>query len=96
MSGWRLDLDQPSANSAAMMMDGFLALSSVAASEARGLARRASCTLVRYYVARYTAANAEAWVRSEGAKEAEILIAGACIKPQLTALQGHVADKTDQ
>jgi hypothetical protein len=31
-----------------------------------------------------------------GAKDAGIQIVRACIKPQLTALQGHVADKTDQ
>ena len=54
--------------------------------EARGAVRRASCTLVRYYVARYTAATAEAWARSKGATETEIQIARSCIMPQLTAL----------
>ncbi len=44
------------------------------------------------YVARYTAATAEAWARSKGATDAEIRIARGCIKPQLTALLGHVAD----
>jgi hypothetical protein len=33
---------------------------------------RASCTVVRYYVAKYTLAAAEAWARSKGATEAEI------------------------
>ena len=44
------------------------------ASEARasGLAHRASCTVVRFYVAKYTAPAAEAWARSKGATEAEI------------------------
>jgi hypothetical protein len=65
---------------------------SSAAAETRGPARRASCTLVRYYVARYTAATAEAWARSEGATDAEIRIARGCIKPQLTAWLGHVTD----
>jgi len=65
---------------------------SSAAAETRGPARRASCTLVRYYVARYTAATAEAWARSEGATDAEIQIARGCSKPQLTALLGHVPD----
>jgi hypothetical protein len=67
-------------------------VSSAAASEARGSVGRASCTLVRYYVARYTAATAEAWARSKGATDAEIQTARACIKPRLTALVGHVAD----
>ena len=65
---------------------------SSAAAETRGPARRASCTLVRYYVARYTAATAEAWARSKGATDAEIQIARGCSKSQLTALLGHVPD----
>ena len=65
---------------------------SSAAAETRGPARRASCTLVRYYVARYTTATAEAWARSKGATDAEIQIARGCSKPQLTALLGHVPD----
>ena len=39
---------------------------SSAAAETRGPARRASCTLVRYYVARYTAVTAEAWGLQQG------------------------------
>ena len=62
------------------------------AGEARGPMRRASCMLVRYYVARYTAATAEAWARSKGATDAEIRTARGCIKPQQTALVGQVAD----
>ena len=65
---------------------------SSAAAETRGPARRASCTLVRYYVARYTTATAEAWARSKGATDAEIQIARGCIKSQLIALLGHVPD----
>jgi hypothetical protein len=65
---------------------------SAAAAEARGPIRRASCALVRYYVALYTAATAEAWARSKGATDAEIQTARSCIKPQLTALVGHVTD----
>ena len=72
--------------------DFTVSVSSAAAGETRGAVRRASCTLVRYYVARYTAATAEAWARSKGATDAEIQIARGCIKPQLTALLGHVAD----
>jgi hypothetical protein len=32
---------------------------------------RVSCTVVRYYVAQYTAAVAEAWARGKGATNAE-------------------------
>src|SRR5260370_1269734 len=44
----------------------------VEAGEGSALAKRASCTVVRYYVARYTAPAAEAWARSHGATAAEI------------------------
>lgn len=73
--------------------DFTVSVSSAAAGEAGRLARRTSCTLIRYYVALYTAAIAEAWARSKGATDAEIQIARGCIKPQLAALQGgHIAD----
>src|SRR5258708_39760454 len=72
--------------------DFTVSVSSAAASAARGPVRGASCILVRYYVARYTAATAEAWARSKGATDAEIQAARACIKPQLTALVDHITD----
>jgi hypothetical protein len=72
--------------------DFTVSVSSAAAGEARGPVRRASCILIRYYVARYTVATAEAWARSKGATDAEIQAARACIRPQLTALLGHVAN----
>jgi hypothetical protein len=43
---------------------------------------RASCTVVRYYVAKYTVAAAESWARSQGATEAEIETARHCLKVQ--------------
>jgi hypothetical protein len=43
---------------------------------------RASCTVVRYYVAKYTVAAAESWARSKGASEAEIETARHCLKVQ--------------
>jgi hypothetical protein len=56
-------------------------LSSVAtAGEQSGLVHRASCTVVRYYVAKYTASAAETWARGHGATEAEIEAARHCIK----------------
>jgi hypothetical protein len=49
------------------------------AGEQSGLLRRASCTVVRYYVAKYSAAAAETWARSHGATEAEIEAARHCL-----------------
>jgi hypothetical protein len=65
------------------------------ASAAEPLLHRASCTVVRYYVAKYTAPAAEAWARSKGATEAEIEAAKRCIKdiPTLTAQNGRTASQ---
>ena len=49
------------------------------AAEQSGLFRRASCTVVRYYVAKYSAAAAETWARSHGATDAEIETARRCL-----------------
>jgi hypothetical protein len=54
--------------------------SNATAGEQSGLVRRASCTVVRYYVAKYTASAAETWARSHGATEAEIEAARRCLK----------------
>jgi hypothetical protein len=47
---------------------------------ASGILHRASCTMVRFYVAKYSAPAAEAWARSKGATDAEIAAARLCIK----------------
>ncbi len=59
------------------------------AAEHAGVLHRASCTLVRFYVARYSAEAAEAWARSKGATEAEIETARHCLPatPHGTAMQ---------
>src|SRR5215467_1148663 len=44
-----------------------------------GVFRRASCTVVRYYVAKYSVAAAETWARSHGATDAEIEAARRCL-----------------
>jgi hypothetical protein len=44
-----------------------------------GLFHRASCSVVRYYVAKYSASAAEAYARSKGASEAEIEAARRCL-----------------
>ncbi|MGT2440391.1 hypothetical protein ACU4GH_36705 [Bradyrhizobium betae] len=51
----------------------------MAAEPQTGVFRRASCTVVRYYVAKYSAAAAETWARSKGATEAEIEVARRCL-----------------
>jgi hypothetical protein len=50
------------------------------AAEHVGLVHRASCTVVRFYVARYSASAAEMWARSHGATDAEIDAARRCLK----------------
>ncbi len=52
------------------------------ASEQPGILRRASCSVVRYYVAKYSAPAAEQWARSKGATEAEIEAARHCMKAE--------------
>ena len=49
---------------------------------------RMSCVLVRYYVAKYTAAAAEAYARSKGAPDADIDAARRCLPPTVTARGG--------
>ncbi|MGV7215872.1 hypothetical protein [Bradyrhizobium sp. UFLA05-112] len=57
------------------------------AGEQPGLFRRASCTVVRYYVAKYSAAAAETWARSHGATDAEIETARRCLANAPTPAQ---------
>jgi hypothetical protein len=47
---------------------------------ASGILHRASCSMVRFYVAKYSAPAAEAWARSRGATDAEIEAARRCLK----------------
>jgi hypothetical protein len=61
---------------------GFWSQAAAAEEPKPGFLARASCTVVRYYVARYTAASAEAWARSKGATDAEIETARHCLKVQ--------------
>jgi hypothetical protein len=65
--------------------------SATTATAGDGFVHRASCTVVRYYVAKYTAPTAEAWARSKGATDVEIETARRCITPQQTAQVAHAA-----
>ena len=45
-----------------------------------GIIHRVSCTVVRHYVAMYSASTAEMWARSHGATEAQINAARRCLR----------------
>jgi hypothetical protein len=49
------------------------------AGERSGVLRRVSCSMVRLYVAKYSAPAAEQWARSKGATDAEIDAARRCL-----------------
>jgi hypothetical protein len=44
-----------------------------------GLVHRVSCSVVRFYVAKYSVSTAEMWARSHGATESEIEAARRCL-----------------
>jgi len=44
-----------------------------------GIVQRVSCSVVRYYVAKYSASTAEMWARSHGATESQIEAARRCL-----------------
>ena len=68
----------------------FLALPQAAdASEKSGLLHRMSCTVVRYYVAKYSESAAESYARSKGATEAEIASARRCLGGSNTQTVGY-------
>jgi hypothetical protein len=49
------------------------------AAERQGFGRHLSCTVVRFYVARYSEAAAESYARSRGATDSEIQSARRCL-----------------
>ena len=61
------------------------------AAEHSGLIHRASCSVVRFYVAKFSASAAETWARSHGATDAEIEAARRCLKsaPAQAAQAAH-------
>jgi hypothetical protein len=54
------------------------------AAEHSGLVHRASCAVVRFYVAKYSAFAAEMWAKSHGATDAEIEAARTCLSHEPT------------
>ena len=63
----------------------------VNAGQTTALLHRVSCTVVRYYVAKYTAPAAEAYARSNGATDAEIEAAQRCMGPDYTTKAAAVS-----
>jgi len=61
-----------------------LGFSSAASAGESGILRRASCSLVRFYVAKYSVAAAEQWARGKGATDAEIETARRCLNSETT------------
>jgi hypothetical protein len=80
-----------------MVLRGFLALALLVgvtpSADARGsgLLHRMSCSVVRFYVAKYSEAAAEMWARGHGATDADIDAARRCLadSPVRTAQAGH-------
>jgi len=72
----------------ATFMGVMMSASTASAGEESRHVRRASCIVVRYYVAKYSAPVAEAYARSKGATDADIQTARRCIMPQQTAQVG--------
>ena len=52
--------------------------------EASAILHSASCSVVRFYVTKYSAPVAEQWARSKGATEAEIEAARRCLTAKTT------------
>jgi hypothetical protein len=61
-----------------------LGASTAASAQEPGVFRRVSCSVVRYYVAKYSVSAAEHWAREKGASEAEIEAARRCLKSEPT------------
>ncbi|HWC18217.1 MAG TPA: hypothetical protein VG498_14445 [Terriglobales bacterium] len=53
-----------------------------------------SCTVVRFYVAKYSEATAEAWARSHGASDAEIEAARRCLHHNADVQTAGLAEKS--
>ena len=57
----------------------FCVSSTALAGHRPGIVQRVSCSVVRYYVAKYSVSAAEMWARSHGATDAEIEVARRCL-----------------
>ena len=68
-----------------------LVFSSFNSAASAGAMQRLSCSVVRFYVARYSASAAESYARSHGATDAQIETARRCLRnaPAQTAEAAH-------
>ena len=68
-----------------------LVFSSFNSAASAGTMQRISCSVVRFYVARYSASAAESYARSHGATDTQIEAARRCLKdaPAQTADAAH-------
>jgi hypothetical protein len=68
-----------------------LVFSSFSSTASAGAMHRISCSVVRFYVARYSASAAESYARSHGATDAQIEAARHCLReaPAQTADAAH-------
>jgi hypothetical protein len=68
-----------------------LILSSFTSAADAGAIQRMSCSVVRFYVAKYSASAAEAYARNHGATDAQIEAARHCLQeePARTAEAAH-------
>jgi hypothetical protein len=68
-----------------------LVVSSFNSAANAGAIQRMSCSVVRFYVARYSASAAESYARSHGATDAQIEAARRCLRdePAQTAEAAH-------
>lgn len=72
---------------AALIGSSQIGSSQVVEAAEQSVIRRMSCSVVRFYVAKYSQGAAEAYARSKGATDAEIENARRCLKgsPVITA-----------
>ncbi len=68
-----------------------LVVSSYSSAANAGAIQRMSCSVVRFYVAKYSASAAESYARSHGATDAQIEAARHCLReePARTAEAAH-------
>ena len=59
-----------------------LVFSSFSSAASAGAVQRMSCSVVRFYVARYSASAAESYARSHGATDAQIETARRCLREE--------------
>jgi hypothetical protein len=68
-----------------------IGMAQIAEAAEQSAVRRMSCSVVRFYVAKYSQGAAESYARSKGASEAEIESARRCLKGTTTVVAQSAA-----